>query len=320
MPTHFKHKGFRRFLWMTLILFVIMNVVAFFHAWKFTHFSDSGIMRTKQPAQLSLTEKITALFFGVSLPRQVNTMLPDVPFETITLQSNKQIACWMLQSENSKGTVILFHGFAGEKSSMLDKAKFFLSLGYNCMLVDFMGSGNSEGNQTTVGYFEAQEVTTCYEYLKKRGEENVYLFGTSMGAVAIMKALYDDSLQPEAIMIECPFGTMYKTTCVRFHSMKVPAFPMAGLLVFWGGVQNGFWAFDHNPEEYAERIKCPVLLMSGGKDEKVSLEEIDIIYNNLKGNKTLKIFPGAGHENYLKRFKAEWEREVEHFMTAVPEY
>jgi hypothetical protein len=115
-----------------------MNVVAFFHAWKFTHFSDSGIKRTKQPDQLSLTEKITALVFGVSLPRQSNTTLPDVPFETITLQSNKQIACWMLQSEISKGTVILFHGFAGEKSSMLDKAGVFLSMGYNCMLVDFM--------------------------------------------------------------------------------------------------------------------------------------------------------------------------------------
>jgi uncharacterized protein len=139
-----------------------------------------------------------------------------------------------------------------------------------------------------------------------------------MGAVAIMKALCDDSLQPEGIMIECPFGTMYKTTCARFHSMKVPIFPMAGLLVFWGGVQNGFWAFDHNPEEYAEKIKCPVLLMSGGKDEKVSLEEIDIIYKNLKGEKSLKIFPDAGHENYLKRFRVEWEREVKHFMTEVP--
>ena len=143
---------------------------------------------------------------------------------------------------------------------MLDKAEIFLSLGCNTMLVDFMGSGRSEGDQTTIGYFEAEEVKTAFDYLEKNGEKEIVLFGTSMGAVAIMKAIRDYSLAPSSIIVECPFGTMLHTAEARFKLLDVPSFPMAGLLVFWGGVQNNFNAFRHNPSEYAKAITCPNVL------------------------------------------------------------
>jgi len=82
---------------------------------------------------------------------------------------------------------------------------------------------------------------------------------------------------------------MYKTVCARFRSMNAPTFPMAGLLVFWGGLQNGFWAFGHNPTEYAKKINCPTLLMYGQQDDKVSRAEIDEIFANLAGQKELKM-------------------------------
>lgn len=75
-----------------------------------------------------------------------------------------------------------------------------------------------------------------------------------MGAVAVMKAVGGQGVQPAGIIIECPFGSMYKTVCARFKMMNAPTFPMAGLLVFWGGIENGFWAFGHNPIEYAKSI------------------------------------------------------------------
>ena len=107
---------------------------------------------------------------------------------------------------------------------------------------------------------------------------------------------------------------MYKTTAARFRNMNAPSFPMAGLLVFWGGVQNGFQAFSHNPEEYAKAVKCPALLLYGEKDLNVSRKETDNIYKNLAGIKYLHLFPQAGHENYLTRFKEEWRNSVFPFL------
>jgi alpha-beta hydrolase superfamily lysophospholipase len=305
----------KRIIWISIIIFVCINLIAIFHAYKFTHFSSDRVERTKNPKDLSSVEKIKALLFGVTNPRPENDSLPSLPFEKISLNSNKEIECWFIKAERPKATVILFHGFAGSKSGMLDKANVFHDMGYNTLLVDFMGSGGSEGNQTTVGFLEAEQVKTCFDYLTEKGEKHIYLLGTSMGAAAIMKAMKDYRLRPDGIMLECPFGTMYKTVCARFHSMNAPVFPMASLLVFWGGIENGFWAFGHNPEEYAKYISCPVLLMYGAKDERVSREEIDSIYAHLHGKKELKVYENAGHENYLKKNRKEWVKDIGMFMS-----
>jgi esterase/lipase len=107
---------------------------------------------------------------------------------------------------------------------------------------------------------------------------------------------------------------MYQTTAKRFSNMNVPAFPMAGLLLFWGGTLNGFWAFGHNPSEYAKNITCPTLLLYGEKDNRVSRKEINTIYFNLSGEKKLKTYPLSGHENYLKKYKKEWSSDVSTFL------
>lgn len=307
-------KWIKRSLWAIAFIFILMNFIAIFHSYKLTHFADSEITKTQDPKQLSVGQKLKIILLGVNNPRPENKTLPQYEFETIVLQSNKKISCWNIPTENSKGTIVLFHGFGGEKSGMLDKAEVFLELGYNTFLVDFMGSGGSEGNQTTIGFKEAEQVKTVYDYLIKEGEKNIYLFGTSMGAVAIMKVVGDYNLNPKGIIIECPFGTMYKTVCARFNVMNAPTFPLAGLFVFWGGLQNGFWAFNHNPENYAKAIHCPTLLLYGAKDLRVSQEETDIVFDNLKGEKQLIIYPEAGHENYLLKYKKEWTQDVQQFL------
>lgn len=314
----FNRKTYKRLLWLFATAFLFINAVAYFHAYKFTHFSEAAVEKTKSPEKLSSLDKIKTLLTGVNNPRPNNKAVTGKIIEIVTLQSNKRIECWYIKShdiiDSAKGTVAIFHGYSGDKSSMMDKSEEFLRLGYNTILVDFMGSGGSEGNQTTLGYKEAEQVKTVYDYLKLKGEQNIYLFGTSMGAVAILKSINDYDLTPKSIIIECPFGSMYQTTCARFRIMNAPVFPMAGLLVFWGGVQNGFWAFGHNPVKYALKVSCPTLLLYGEKDRNVSRKEIDAIFKNIKGKKELKTYKLAGHENYLLKYKEEWVADVSRFL------
>lgn len=292
-----------------------MNAVAFFHAYKFTHFIEGGKKREKKnESELTLTEKLNAMVFGVNIPKPVNEKQPTQPFETVRLKSNKEIECWSIKADSAKGTVIIFHGYGGAKGSMLDKSDAFHEMGYNTLLVDFMGSGGSEGVQSTIGYKESEQVKTCFEYVQKSGEKNIYLFGTSMGAAAVLKSLRDYDIQPTGIIVECPFGTMYETTAARFNNMGVPPFPMADILLFWGSVQNGFWTFSHNPAEYAKSVKCPTLLLYGEKDDKVSRKETDEIFANLNGKKTLKTYPDVAHENYLIRYRDQWVADISEFL------
>jgi uncharacterized protein len=310
-------KRSRQLFYTLLMVFIGMNIVAFFHSYKFTHFSTSNNLKSKDSRYLSVTDKVKTLFGGIDNPRPINKVFPTQKFQIITLKSNKNIECWSLNCENSKGTVVLFHGYTGSKSSLIDKSDEFIRIGYSTLLVDFMGSGGSEGNQTTLGFKESEEIKTCFDYLLKKGEKKIILFGTSMGAVAILKAINDYNLSPQAIIIECPFGSMRKTIKSRFIEFGIPSFPMCELLAFWGGVQNGFWAFSHVPIEYAKAVKCPTLLLYGQQDEKVSKTEIEDIYSNLSCKKRLKIYPLAGHENYLIKYKEIWVDDIKAFLFEI---
>lgn len=135
-----------------------------------------------------------------------------------------------------------------------------------------------------------------------------------MGAVAIMKAKNDFDLNSSALILECPFGSMTQTVKARFSSLGIPSFPMAYLLVLWGGIENGFNAFEHNPIEYAKKINSPTLILYGEKDKKVSRGEIDAIYKNINTYKELKLYPNAGHENYLLKYENEWINNVGSFL------
>jgi uncharacterized protein len=118
-----RKKLIRKILWTISIIFILMNVVAFFHAYKFTHFADNEDLKTKKAEELSTFDKIKTLLFGVNNPRTINLAIPSQKFETLKLQSNKSIECWSIKTNHSKGTVIIFHGYGGNKSSMIDKSE-----------------------------------------------------------------------------------------------------------------------------------------------------------------------------------------------------
>jgi pimeloyl-ACP methyl ester carboxylesterase len=108
-----------------------------------------------------------------------------------------------------------------------------------------------------------------------------------------------------------------------FHARKLahfdhPFFPLADLLVFWGGAQSGFNAFTHNPEDYAGKIRVPVLLLYGEKDDRVKPSETSAIYTNLAWSKKLVQYPLAGHEDYLIQYRRQWTDEVLQFLQQEP--
>jgi alpha-beta hydrolase superfamily lysophospholipase len=301
---------FLKLLFVTAFIFI--NVLVAVHAYKFTHYSDEAKLLTKNPESLSWNQKIRAAILGVSLPRPKDTQTPMEKFETIVI--NNQLECWEIKVQKPKGIVLLFHGYGSSKSSVVGKSQILNHLGYSTVLVDFQGSGGSKGNTTSIGYFESQDVKTVFNYYRTRTDQPIFLCGTSMGAAAVMKCVSESQVTPKAIILECPFGSMNQTVKNRFEAMGFPSFPLAEMLVFYGGVMNGFWAFDHNPIDYARNIQVPTLLLCGGSDERVTQEEIDEIFKNLICPKQKIIYPKAKHESYLNEYRKEWTQDVSSFL------
>jgi len=158
-------------------------------------------------------------------------------------------------------------------------------------------------------------VKLAYDFIKNKGEENIVLWGISMGASTITKAVKDYQLEPQKIILEMPFGTIKDAVKGRLKIMGLPAEPIGTLLTFWGGTEHGFWAFGMKPQEFASTIKCPVLLQWGKNDPRVSRSEEDILFKNIpNSNKKFVIYDMAGHESICKKEYANWEVEVAAFL------
>lgn len=293
--------------------FLLLNVVAYFQARTFTHFSTAPIEPTRN-THLGFGDKVKMAVFGIDNPRPQNNAFPSQSFDVVKIESTQTLEGWYLQKDEAIGTVILFHGYRSKKSAMLDHSDEFFKMGYNVLLVDFTGSGGSGGDVTTIGYAEGEQVKDSYEFIQNKGEENIVLCGISMGAAAITRAMSEFDISPKKIILECPFGTFYEAVEGRFRSLGMPSMPMAPLLIFWGGIQNGYWAFSHNPADYAKSITIPTLLLWGELDDRVTRSETEAIFNNLNGEKEMIIYPKSGHESYLNDHREEWIDDVRGFL------
>jgi alpha-beta hydrolase superfamily lysophospholipase len=301
-----------------VLAFVLLNVVAYLHAWSMTHFTRGGA-KTRGAEYLSPLGKAAVLFTGVHVPKPANDATPadfGLAFECHRFAGSAgDLHAWYVPHPRPKALVLLLHGYSGCKSSQLREARAFHELGCATFLLDFRGSGESAGWETTVGYEEAKDVVSAMDYAAARwpGLPRVP-YGQSMGSAAALRAVALHGLRPAALVLENPFDRFLSTVENRFSLMGLPAFPAARLLVFWGGVQHGINAFDHNPAEYAAKVECPVLLLHGREDRMVTAAQAETIFARLAGPKRLEWFAGVGHGPLLAPAPEQWKQAVSEFL------
>jgi hypothetical protein len=211
--------------------------------------------------------------------------------------------------------ILMFHGYAACKAGLLPESKALHELGYAILLVDFHGSGGSGGSDTSVGFAEAEDVAAAVAYARRRWRQRpLLLYGQSMGSAAVLRAIAIHGVNAQAIMLECPFDRLLSTVENRFTAMGLPSFPFARLLVFWGGVQCGFPAFTHNPVDYAQHVQCPVLLLHGRQDQRVSAAQAQRIFDRFPGAKQIELFDGVAHGSLFAAKPEQWARAVSQFL------
>jgi alpha-beta hydrolase superfamily lysophospholipase len=307
------------FLIVIAVGFVMLNLLAYNHARAMLNFTRSG-ERTSKPEKLSFADKLGVLIKGVNLPRPVSDLPPttlaaDCQSFLITEANAIKLSAWLCDRGKTSPLVIMFHGYSTDKTALLEEAKALLELGASVLLVDFRGSGGSSEAYTTIGVHEADDVAAVFDYAKKHfAHSRTILFGQSMGAVAILRAISKNGVKPDGVIIEAVFDTMLNTVKNRFDVMGVTSFPGAQLLVFWGGVQFGFNGFKHNPVDYAKALSCPSLFLHGEDDPRAKLKEGRRVFEVAGGTKKFITFAGSGHESYLSTHREQWINAIRNFL------
>ncbi len=300
-----------------LVQFFLINISAAFHAYKLTHFYDEEKVRNLKPSTGTFFLRTWRLMVGKKIPKSLIQNYPAYDYETVqfSTKNGTEIEGWWMKADSSVGTAILFHGLLTNKSSLLGEAYEFLEMGYNTLLIDARAHGNSSGIANSIGANESEEVKLAYDHVKNNGEKNIILWGISMGAAMITKAINDYNIAPSKIILEMPFARLQDHFKARARVLGFPDEPFAFFVTFWAGIEQGFWGFGYNTSNYAKKIKCPVLLQWGTDDTYVLRNETEKIFKNISSaQKELVIYPGARHQALLGADAEKWKSTVSSFL------
>ena len=318
----------RRVRWLArlgLVLGLLVlagNALAWTQAWRMTHYVAAG--QAPHLTTMTLPEKIAAVFTGFAIPRPENRLTPQAVGLTYTTTliplpgTPDALEAWYVPAPQPRGLVLLCPPYIAAKESLLAPAKAFHDLGYDTLLLDYRGVGGSPGSDTTLGVREASDVATAAAYARRAWPNRpLILYGMSMGAAAVLRAVAVEGVRPAAIVVEAPFDRLLHAVEHRLDLLGLPDFPTAEALLFWGSVQQGFDGFAHNPAEYAAHITCPTLVMRGARDPEVSAADAAAVYDQLAGPRRFVEVPGAGHELLILAAPDLWRQQVGDFLSTA---
>lgn len=110
-----------------------------------------------------------------------------------TASDGVSLSGWYLAGEPGRPTLILCHDRGSDRSSLTHLAISLKAQGYNLLMFDFRGHGESAGGGSTLGLEEKRDVVGAVDWLSARGipPSEVGLYGVGMGAFAALLASED---------------------------------------------------------------------------------------------------------------------------------
>jgi hypothetical protein len=112
---------------------------------------------------------------------------PDLPFEVSSVSftggDGLRLAGWYVPTQNG-ATIILLHGYGGNRTGMLWHAGVLAQAGYGLLMYDERASGESDGEHRSYGWEDPADVGGALEYLSglpKVEYDRIGIAGCSIG-------------------------------------------------------------------------------------------------------------------------------------------
>lgn len=219
----------------------------------------------------------------------------------------------------TKKTIIIAHGFMSDKNRMFDYAYLFHNLGYNVLLPDARGHGDSQGNYIGYGWPDRLDYVKWIKKVIHHNGQNsqIAIFGTSMGGATTMMVSGVKGLptQVKAFVEDCGYTDVYSEIAYQAKEMyHLPKFPLVDIVSGINHVKNGYSFKTASALKQVAKNKRPMLFIHGAKDQFVPTKMVYPLYRADKGPKQLLIVPGAAHSRSFSTHPKLYTATVKKFL------
>lgn len=189
---------------------------------------------------------------------------------------------WYIPADRARGTVLFFHGNAGNISHRLDSIRIFHDLRLAVFILDYRGYGRSDGRPSEAG--TRRDARAAWAFLTaRRGIDpgRIVLFGRSLGAAVAARLATE--VRPAALIVESAF-------------ISVPE--MAAEYYWWLPVR---WLtrFEYATRDEVARAGCPVLVVHSPDDEIIPFRHGEVIFAAAREPKELLRLRGGHNDGFL---------------------
>lgn len=216
----------------------------------------------------------------------------------IATSDSETLHGWWVPVPNAKGTVLFFHGNAGNISHRINYLAMFKRLGYHTLLLDYRGYGQSSGTPSEAGmYLDAQAAWRYLTDILGHTPAQIILFGESLGgAVAAWLAAHE---QPGLLVLASSFTSV--------PDLAATIYPF--LPVRW------ISRFQYDTLVSLKTVTCPVFVAHSPEDEIIPFEHSQQLFQAAPEPKQFLTLEG-GHNSGFIFMQLGWIKALGEFMDA----
>ncbi|KAL7496452.1 hypothetical protein ACHAWT_008932 [Skeletonema menzelii] len=201
--------------------------------------------------------------------------------------------------------VIYMHGNSSARVEVLPQLTCLLALGVAVFAFDFAGSGKSDGDHVSLGYYEREDLMCVVAHLRATDVvSTIALWGRSMGAVtALMHGDRDPSIA--AMVLDSPFSDL-TALCeqmvdkARDQGINVPGFVSSvAIRMIRGSVrrQADFDIKDVSPISHVPHCYIPALFVAAENDDFITKSHSLAMHDVYAGDANMIVVDGDHNSN-----------------------
>ena len=226
---------------------------------------------------------------------------------------------WFLPAASNIVIVIVHGGYENRVDKVVDTlnlARDLVDRGYNILLFDLRGRGESSGKGRVLSNID-RDIGGAVDYLQSRGyaTDEIVLTGYCSGAAAV--CIFGSQERVGALVLDGCFASVQTMMDRQAAQRNIPLFLLD---FFWPGVfQAGkiIYGFELvNPIDVVGKIHCPILFIHEEYDESVALEDnyqlLQAAHNPLS---ELWQISGAKHSEAYTKSPTEYVDKVDIFLS-----